>query len=1094
MGNLQIKIKNNNSGKIKLQFIQNNNSLLKEIDFTANQDINNLSHELAWYYKKYLLNPYKQYKRALFINETIDNVGKQLGTKFFDDEQFLKLRTIDLSNATVTIESDDTAFFDIPWETMILPGSAQPLSTCSGSFVRTNSKEYKQKEQVGLNEEHPLHILIVAPRPQVYDDYAFFSNPVNIINKLLEFEQGIEVEILATNTVKTLEEKLSQKDKPIHILHFSGYSYSPADKNEEKNHLVFEDDDGKADYRDITIISDMLGKSGIDTVVLDIANVSDQSDIHTISSALALSLIKNGIHNIITTSYNSCTSSLEKIYHYFYSFIAQGKSVSEAVIESRKTIKENSKKALLTAQELEYADWPLILHYGSDDTQFFKEEVKGKPLFQSKTYAEISGNILGFNPQFQIPDTYIGGNRKKQEILWAFNKNNIVLLKGSVGIGKTHFVHQLAYCCAIKKYIEKAFYFDFKAGPLTRNQILLIIGETLDGKGTNPEDSLQKILMNKYLLVFDNIEYSLIKDKGYKTFSNEEKNDFFGLIENIKNHNSYVILTTSEEIIIPVNNCSKIKLIGLDIYERRQLAAGILRTFKNEEEEIEPEYYELIDSTDGHPYVIKTLLSNLSNCNVKEILSGYKKELKMHKDDKILALFEYGWKKIPDNQKKILLSLSGLKSYITDGFPIAAEIQTDNNNFHGKELYKVLDIDDQHSLRDALKNASYSGLYVKDKFGYQINQETQKFLKSKKYSKNTPQLQESRLNLLYAKINALELKVLASFISQNPDPGFYQKIIQNLSRWLESLEILWNIKEYNLFLGGKFYLTSILKNIGLKKEIDELSYRIIKNIDFESFVRSSTDNGLICWLNNAADAIEQDEILKNEKTAQWVKYWEQYIQSDNNISLEVYNNILMFLESKYRKENNWNARKKISELSINYYREKKEYERLIISLKSLARCEEAIGNIDRSREIENELLNNIPYSEIYEGAKQQAILDIASNHYRRQEYNEAGKLLNQVKEMPDIGNVHTLAEIIEGEISYKLKDYKHSAICFSHVWREVMKGKNITYSQKIAIKLNELFEKMGKDAFMNIFEKEAPGIKSPVELNDYSQPQNNQHE
>lgn len=1098
----QLKIIDNCSNirfqyQIEIQFIKDDNILSKNIIYSVTAEFKDFGNELAWYYKEYLFNPFQQYKKAQLISKNIDKEGKQLGIKIFNDELFLKLKTEDLSETVVTIESNQAAFFNIPWEILILPGSSQPLSICAKSFVRTNLNDFRVKKQYNLCNHEPLRVLLVAPRPEEYGDCAFLSNPANVIDKLLEFDQSLEVEVLPNCTLLALEERLLLKDKPIHILHFNGFANTTYENGvEPNNNLILEGNNGKADLQDIKIIAGLLGKNEIDTVFLDIYNITKankKNNFNIVSSELALSIIKGGVNNVITTFYTSNSFSVERIYHTLYSLIGEGKSIAEAVVETRKTIKDNLKQAILTVQELDFADWPIVMHYGTRDSQFFKESVELKPLFQSKKYSEIIGNIFGFNPEFQYPNRYFGGSKEMQEVIRAFESNNSVLLKGGSGIGKTHFVHQFAYLYLTEKKAEKAFYFNFESGPLTKDQIIQIIGEVLDGKEANKDNTLQKLLKNNFLIVFDNIDYLLTESERNKTLTKEEEIEFFDFIKNIEKNNSNIILTSRKGITIPENYYYEIILDGLDVCNRRQFAAEILRATNNADEEIEPEYYELIDLTDGHPYIIKTLLSNLSRYKIKEILNDYKNELeKLKKNDIMLALYEYGWGKIPNNQKILLLALYNSKNYITDGFPIAIELPAEDNVIPGEELYQILGINDKQLAREALKNASYGGLYNKDQFGYKIHSGTVEYLKSKKEIENWSSTKESKIYLILAKVNALEIKVLASFISQNPDPKLYQKIIENLSRWTEVIELLWNNKEYNLFLSSKMYLTLILKNIGLKIEIDLFCYNLIKNIEFNSFISSATDDGILGWLSCATNAIELQETFKDPIIDKWVEQWEQYIQLNAYLlNTGVFNNVLMFLESKYKKENNWDARKKISEISINYFRNKKEYERLIISMKSLARCEEAIGNIIRCKEIENDILSDIPYNEMYEGAEQSSMLDIASNCCRRKEYDNSKKLIEKIRALPNIASIHFFADNLEGEIFYSLEDFVNSAIHFSRIWREIMRGLNISNPQKIAIKLKDLHKKLGEDKFMEIFKKEAPDVKSPVELENQSRLKNN---
>ncbi len=56
----------------------------------------------------------------------------------------------------------------------------------------------------------------------------------------------------------------------------------------------------------------------------------------------------------------------------------------------------------------------------------------------------------------------------------------------------------------------------------------------------------------------------------------------------------------------------------------------------------------------------------------------------------------------------------------------------------------------------------------------------------------------------------------------------------------------------------------------------------------------------------------------------------------------------------------WTARKELSLIGLNFYERKENYERVITAMKSVARCEEALGNIKECSEYEEKLLKGNP--------------------------------------------------------------------------------------------------------------------------------------
>jgi hypothetical protein len=1081
---------NSTSSTIEIRYNDDESISSKRGDSSFSLGLENLNDDLTWYYQQYLLHPFnQQYKKAKSIGKNIYEEGKKLGKSLIDDEILQKLSNINLKEVTVIISSDNAEFFKIPWEMLVLPGLNQTLSIEAKEFVRTDLNGFRSKTEYKLSTNNPLRILFVAPRPNEYNDCSFVSTPVNILNKMLEYEKAIEVEVLPIYTIKALDERLLQQDKPIHILHFNGYAID-GDNEDSTNQLVFENDKGTADFYHIKNLAGLLGRVNIDTVILDIAHVlGNTNEQNALSSELALSLVKNGVNNVITSGYASYNCLIERLYNIFYSLIAQGKTVAEAANDTRNMLKDNSKQTILTAQELDFIGWPLILYYSKCNTAFFAEEVEAKPLIQSKGYAEIMGNILGFNHEFLIPNKYFGRNKEKTDIEKIFRRNQVALLKGIPGIGKTHFVHQFAYWSILEKHAEKAFYFNFESGILLKNQIIQIIGEVLDGKETDAKVTMNKILKQHFLIIFDNFG-GCSENQLSKTLSKSDE-EFFRFTKEISEGNSRVIITNRFEIGFKSDNIQEIEIKGLNIQDRRILSASFLKKNNKEVEEEYPGYYELIDFLKGHPYFTQNLLSYLGDINADKIKLEFEKILfsivkneEIFNKKSIYALFEYGWNKISNECQLVLLAFANLKGYITDGLPIAVDMKNGENTA-GQELYDLLNIKKVLATAEVFNKGCKAGLYVKKQFGYDVNECTSDFLALKIKDLTWQHETLAKLDHIISKIYSLELRVISSFLSQNPNQILYQKVVENNRRWFKALELLWNKKDYQYFINGKYFLASILNKVGMKSEVDAWNLNLVKSSDFESFIKNYSVESAIAWLKTANDALDVKNISTEKTIKTSIKYWEQCLVKEKIKEKELFDNIIMFLESYYHKIKDWKARKKLSKISISFYEKTGNYERVITAMMSWAKCEDAMGNVKECKKIENDILSKIPYEKTAEGTKEGAMINIAVNHMQRKEYKEAFDLTQKIKQMPNIKKVHNVADNIEGEIFYIQQKFEDATACYARVWREIMKG-GCEYNQKVIGRLKELSEKVNNEKYSEIFAKEAPDVKSPFELGSYN--------
>ncbi|MCP4160485.1 MAG: CHAT domain-containing protein [Deltaproteobacteria bacterium] len=1045
--------------------------------------------QINWYFNEYLLQPYgKQRKIAQRVVSNISEYGNVMGEKLFGERnsQNSILNDIDeigLQNIIVTIESNHPDFFDEPWEILTLPGSKQNLATSCSGFIRTKPSDLSPEIRLEVNIENPLRILMVISRPKSdkdeYSDYKTKSH--DIFNHLLGYNKSFEVEVLSLANMDNLQERLKKKDKPIHILHFDGpVSLSQGVENNRSGQLIFEDKNRNAKPQRVENICKLAVENGINIIMLDSINDATNNSLSN-QSNIAIDLIQNGVKGVITLANSTYTFSNTQIFQIIYSQIAQGDSLSQALVKARKFMKDNCEQNSLTAEKQDFHDWLLPIHYGLQDISLFSESQEGVPFIQSNKFTDLLSNLVGFTFDYLPPNEFFGRNPEHHTIEQLLFNNKAVVIHGESGIGKTHFIHQFAYWSIVKKNVEKVFYFNFGLNPIDSEQILNLIGQVIDGDSADIDRTKEKIKSQNFLIIFDGLEIKEYSEE-FKNFLKEIENGSSGLLIGKRDQDKPEFL----------NDISMVHLEGLSTQERRQYGVRVLQKNQKEDEEGNPDYLKLLDTLEGHPAATETLLSQLGQKQADDILIDLNKERDLIKRNSTniseisLALLELGWKNLSIDFQHIMAAFADLNGFISDALSIAFDMKNENALSSGDEFFEILDIK-RIPMYDLFKAGVNAGFFVQKPFGLEIQGLTPEYLKLKQRELGWSEEKQEKINFLLKKIFCSELNVLLPFLSHNPNPALFHKIIQNKKRWFNSLESMWEHEEYSLFTNGRYFFSNLLEKAGLKNEYEKWLFELVLNYDFSKINDSSTSEQTITWLKAAGDGIRYIKALDSDSIIEWVEYWESWIKDQDNNDENIFNNTMMFLETYYRLKMDWNSRKNLSFIGLKFYEKNENYEQVITTMKSIARCEEALGNMKECYDYEEKMMNQIPFEKLKEGIKQNTILDVIFCKMNRKEYDEVQTLINDFNILPKVGDLPKVGEMVQGDLYIKLDRLEDAMAIYSRLWAGVIKKEHVVNPEKIVKTLNDLESEMESERFNEIFKENAPGVDTPSELSKKQQ-------
>ena len=351
---------------------------------------------------------------------------------------------------------------------------------------------------LGVSPETPITRYIQVPEPprsitiqSTLRVLVVISNPVNLAElgmpeldaekekqvlrqALEEWEKDglVQLEFLDHAIASEIREKL-RRYQP-HIVHFIGHG-AFKDDGSAKAYLVIEDDDRRFRLiNDRTFREFFLGNDSTKLVVLNACQSAASSSTQPGSVGrpspivgLAPNLVRRGLPAVVAMQYSIYDDTAIKFSREFYRALAVGYPVDTAISEARRGIYIDC--------GADSRDWGIpVLFMRSPDGVLLKLT---KPISRSLRLESIPGS-----------SNFIGRKKELDEYQRRLDSQNIVIVGGSAGVGKTMLGAQLM----AQQSQRKTFWHTFHRG-LNDNleSVIWALGGFL---ATNQDDSLQRFL------------------------------------------------------------------------------------------------------------------------------------------------------------------------------------------------------------------------------------------------------------------------------------------------------------------------------------------------------------------------------------------------------------------------------------------------------------------------------------------------------------------------------------------------------------------------------------------------------------------------
>ena len=1080
---------------------------------------------LGWYYDKYL-NNIDHHKGDSGVAEKLIKFGQYLGDELIgEDHQLIKYKEIfetqGYQMVTVQVESSRTDFFNEHWEILVLPESPYVLSSVVNNFSRKFITENSVDKFTDLffqlevtPPDDPMAQLLPDNQVQNQDEGAKVNKPLRILHLLAELKDSniinrcidgvtdggiIEHEISIANSLESLTNKLNNLASPIHMISYRGPVYI----DDNQAFISLASSTTEPQLVSVNELSRLMVANKIP--VLNVDAIGYFKNKQSISAMQGLSCIayhaqKQGVGNIIGLAQLTNPWVSEKCFNAVMTQITQGFELAQAVVEARKSLQAETESRLLTALPVAFQSWPLLVHYSNQSVTFFNSPQILDAPGASRGNDLSSERLFGFRNEMLPPLLEQVGDGQVVQFIGQLEtqeeKSQSVAISASTGMGKSQLSHIACAYLAQKKLIDFGFYFDFSENAYTDVDILQMIAPVLKLETEQLELIEENLNQLHCCFILDNFD-QLINDSLSK---HEVWTKLEELIKRLISGGHKVIFSgvdlSSISHLISVN----IELEPLTLAAQKVIASNEINRqgFSNEKltKIIEnSDWLSLLAQLNGNPWLIKKVIPLLQKNDISELTAKVEQYLSnQNKMTPVESFYHWQWQTLEPAWKRLLILCSEVKGLLLEMLMTAIDQKADSPA--AISLFKLLD--SENSINSQVKFANVIELWESAGFtkrfphGRMVDRRCLKFLKSQHKELSLDEKEEELARFNLSQIVCEGISVLAQHVVKQPNPNISNNLLFNRRQWVSHFERLWFNHDYRGFIGVKKAFDQLLQQAGLAEESKLWSLNLLEKSMVPEFSGEADKvESQLAWLVIASGVagIEQAKDAKVIITGveNGRKWFDEFIDTSESYQLSLLQQIATFLEVYYQHNARWNDCISICQKSCAIYKKHEAWQRVIQSLKSLARYHNELGEDAPALEYENEIIDGISYEGAPDGFKTQQLVDVLLMRLSRKDCENSQQLLNQIKESDEAERLSDMLEGIQCDIYYLQENYLATLPFYCKTWVKALHSNQQEQIIQLKTRLVELEEKLGKECFRREFEQEVPaGTITPEEYSAVS--------
>ena len=1101
---------NNAEHDIKVQLEANdfNQSFLIE---SYSSPINaNFHKTLAWYFDDYPKDM-AQNKDDSGVIEKVIKFGQYIGDELLgEDYELIKLKehieSHGYENLQVQIESSRVEFFQELWESLILHESKYLLSAVSQGFVRQFTQpdfpvnypelEYQlsvpapqnqfsnllgeepvdPNESAVIEETNPLNILYLVTRTENSDLPYSSSNSINQYLQAVSTGEAINFELLQATNWEKLQARLADKGNPVHIIHYDG----PVLIENNMANILVQDLTNQQTKISIEKLAKVMTHNQVACLSIDArVYVDDQQPIPASLglATIAQSAQSQGLGNVIGLSQVTNPWVSGDCFNAIYLQLTKGLTLAQAVVEARKALQSNTEISLMTIKPISFHPWSLITHYGKQSVTYFESEqvlgddasAQGQAIFHDKLH--------GFHSSMLPPLLDNISDGQALSIISLLSQKNDtgigVSITGKSGSGKTHLIHVASLYLAQKQLLDFGFYFDFNSTHYNPDDMLQMIAPLLGLETNQTEQVLQQLTSLNCLFVLDNIDNLL----NNNTESSEKLCQFIQSLKDCR-HSIVFISSTSisesslvnqEVSILPLSSVEQ-KIIAANCLQQQNFSDELLTSFIDSKR-----WHELLEVSKGNPWLIKKLIPLLKSNKVEQLIEQTSQQINQYDKGTITDLFyQWQWQKLKPGWQQLLLLCSQVNGLLLEMLMTAADQKDEFEP--AKKLFQLLDLE-QEKFSQALEAWTAAGFLSQFPHGRVVDPGCLSFLESKR-EKEFENSDIQSVNFAFSQLICEGVKLLSLHVVKQPNGNISNNLLLNRRQWVKHFENLWFGHDYRGFMGVKNAFLQLLQQAKLEAEGKAWTLDLVNRSPSPEPSSNESIEQKLSWLALAASVLTQDAAkdANNIKQAvnQWQDWFESFVTSIDEKQLTLFQQAATFLENYHSLQQDWLNSIFISENTLKIYTQYEAWQRVIMSLKALARYNFMIGETEKTSYFENKILDDIPYENSPPGFKSQQILDIILARLSRSETSSAQALLDQLRESEEAQQLGDMLDGIQSDIDYKNENYEATLPYYCKTWVRALESKQQPQIEQLKLRMIELEQKLGAECFNQYFTQQTP--------------------
>ncbi len=659
-----------------------------------------------------------------------------------------------------------------------------------------------------------LNILLVIARPYGEQDIAFKTIARPLLTALSDIKKKVNIKVLRPPSFEQFERELNANKGFYHIVHFDGHgNFDPNSTGFQhtlgaagQGVLVFEANDGSPQIITAAQIAQNLESCRVPIFILNACKSAQEGEEKF--SSVATRLVSLGAKGVVAMAYTVYAQAAKHFMGRLYGELVRGESLEYAVALGRKEL-VNKQLRPSPKGDKPLQDWLVPVLYQQESYKpFTPTEDDLEDYFE-----EVVTNLVEFPQEGRYG--FIGRDYDILRLERAFRQNNIVLLQGMGGVGKTELA------CGFGRWLDETqgrstiFFTSFEHGA-TLSRVVNQVGRKIWGDKFSQyqeEKQVQGVLnylkKNPCLLIWDNFEPVAGFPTGNEPLlSADERENLQRFLKELRGGKSWVLITSRREESWLDCAYNLVNLRGLQKQDVEELAAKILETAGVDRKNLPAEYLDLLKLLGGHPLSLRVVLPHLKTQSAVQLIEALRKGLDTFSGaeeegrDKSLTLsLDYSFSKLSEQARRHLPFLGFFCERV--GVHWLNHLSSNPDDEYGQAYQAVF----EENLQEAdwlrlLNEAVAAGIL--EHLGntiYKIHPALPWYLRQQLNSINSQEViseLEKKLLVFYAMLadnsrnKLISNAELASFVLQVEEPNLLQnlRLAEQQEEWAEAQTIL----------------------------------------------------------------------------------------------------------------------------------------------------------------------------------------------------------------------------------------------------------------------------------------------------------------